>query len=423
MKKAITFMLATVLTFGGVCANTVPAYAEQASVKIILDGQTLTVPSDMPQPQIINGRTMLPLRYTASVLGFDVAFDTATSTAIMTKDNVILKHKMFTDTVTVNGVEKRYEVASQNQNDYMIMPLAMFLDATDTEGEWNGVTRTVTIDTEVFPHVLSINIPDAPPVIRVGGAVTVAVIAGKAATHVQLVEDNMTVVTQSSTFITNNDGTKTFVMTWKPENSGTTGFRVLKAVAGSAGGISSRAETKEVSILVEGLPIVAPEINSMSLQNSVITAGSNARLIIYTTDAVERVRVTNNQNGSVEEVTQYTTTSKERRFEVSTRLLRTGSVRLTAEVAGEDGIYTDSHYTSVTVRNLSPYADDEVQVIQVSTSPKRARPNSNVIVSVLTTNAANSVSIIEEGTNEVKAGKSSPDSSRDRKSTRLNSSH
>ena len=409
MKRTLALMLATALTLGTASADVTSVLANPA-VKINLNGQSLVYPDYMPQPQIINDRTMVPSAHTARILGFTTSYDSATQTSTFTKGSTVIRHKMFTDTVNVNGVEKRYEAASQNQKDYMIMPLAMFLDATGTPGQWDGTTRTVTIVTETTPRVLSATTPTAPHVVESGASVSVSIIASANTTNVKLVEGSSTIVAHSSTAITNNDGTKTFTLTWRPTNTGETAFKAVRAVAGTANGFSESTEhTQNVSVIVAGISL--PEINNLTLDSTTITVGSDAKLRVYTNDAVQRVRVTNNQNSDIEEVTRHATNNREKIFEVSTRLQRTGTARLTVEVAGEDGKYSSATKTiNVDVRTVSQHADGVVEIIDVAVSPQRARPNSTVTVNVITTHAVNALSLVNHGTNEIISRSTSPDS-------------
>lgn len=79
MKKFITGFLSGAIVFGSI-----GAFAATSEIKLIINGQV--VQSDAP-PQIINGRTMIPLRSIAEALGAKVEWDSQNRAVIVTTDD------------------------------------------------------------------------------------------------------------------------------------------------------------------------------------------------------------------------------------------------------------------------------------------------------------------------------------------------
>ncbi|MGE5417012.1 MAG: copper amine oxidase N-terminal domain-containing protein [Acidobacteriota bacterium] len=106
MKKGLVFLLLTVLI---VSAATM-AYAEQP-IKIMVNGSDII--SD-PQPQVIGGRTFVPLRVIADVFGADVSFDSKSRTAIINT-----KKTTAYSLLTVNGVKTTWPYWLERDEIYM----------------------------------------------------------------------------------------------------------------------------------------------------------------------------------------------------------------------------------------------------------------------------------------------------------------
>jgi hypothetical protein len=93
MKKGLKYLVAGVLA-AGVMGATVSAAGEMfqgfAVVNVVVDGKPVV--SDVPAINFY-GRTLLPVRKIAEIAGFDVSFDAATNTAILTRQGPITAEK------------------------------------------------------------------------------------------------------------------------------------------------------------------------------------------------------------------------------------------------------------------------------------------------------------------------------------------
>jgi hypothetical protein len=72
------------------------------SIPVFANGKELKF--DVP-PVIKYGRTLIPVRAVSNALGADVAWDGATGTVTITKDETVIIIKLGSNVATVNGVE------------------------------------------------------------------------------------------------------------------------------------------------------------------------------------------------------------------------------------------------------------------------------------------------------------------------------
>ncbi|MDF9410046.1 copper amine oxidase N-terminal domain-containing protein [Pelotomaculum isophthalicicum JI] len=97
MKKHMLFLLlgilVGILSFGAVSA------LAQGPVQIIVNGDIIQ--PDVP-PQIINGRTMVPIRFVAEALGANVQWDAQTNSVIITTNNSESVHNTSTNQSTTD---------------------------------------------------------------------------------------------------------------------------------------------------------------------------------------------------------------------------------------------------------------------------------------------------------------------------------
>jgi len=114
-------------------------------ISVTIDGQLQTF--EVP-PQLIGGRTMLPLRGIGEALGMEVDFDSNTRTAILTADGLVITHVIGTTAITVNGITTDdFDVASVVVDNRTLVPARMIAEATGATVEWDRDTQTAIITT------------------------------------------------------------------------------------------------------------------------------------------------------------------------------------------------------------------------------------------------------------------------------------
>lgn len=111
--------------------------------KVIVNGKR--VDFDV-QPQIINGRVMVPLRAIFETLGAEVSWDNATSTVTATKDNVTVQMTIGAYSFIKNGETVGIDTPPITLSSRTLVPVRAVAEAFGSIVGWEGVTKTVTIN-------------------------------------------------------------------------------------------------------------------------------------------------------------------------------------------------------------------------------------------------------------------------------------
>lgn len=121
--------------------------------KQTISGVVKEVPMDVPA-QIMNNRTMMPIRYVADALGAKVNYDTTTRTAIFSKDAITVSMTLDTNIMYVNGSPVVMETAPVVQADRALVSLVNIAQAfglnsvsAPATGDivWDASAKTVTL--------------------------------------------------------------------------------------------------------------------------------------------------------------------------------------------------------------------------------------------------------------------------------------
>lgn len=144
MKRLLSLVL--VLTLALSFVGVVPASAEEKVITVIVDG--VAVNFDVP-PQIINDRTMVPVRAIFEALGATVEWDDATKTVTATKEEAVVSLTINTNIIKVNDTEKTIDVPAMIVNDRTLVPVRAISEAFECTVEWDQETYTVTVTSAV----------------------------------------------------------------------------------------------------------------------------------------------------------------------------------------------------------------------------------------------------------------------------------
>jgi hypothetical protein len=133
------------LTSGGTIPNpmiSAPPQTPPNAVNVIINGiaQNFEVP-----PQIIGGRTMLPLRAIGEALGMEVGYDNETRTVTLTADGLFVTHVVGTTQITVSGENQNSDVPSALISGRVFLPLRVLAEAIGANVEWDAPARTAII--------------------------------------------------------------------------------------------------------------------------------------------------------------------------------------------------------------------------------------------------------------------------------------
>ena len=118
-----------------------------SNINVTLNGLNITFGD--AKPEIINGRTMVPVRGLFEKMGYSIKWDSATRTATLTSsDNVITcsETKLTkTDKETEQTTTVQSDVLPQIVNNRFYLPLRSVANAADCNVDWDSASKTVKI--------------------------------------------------------------------------------------------------------------------------------------------------------------------------------------------------------------------------------------------------------------------------------------
>lgn len=114
-------------------------------VKVVLDGKTLSF--DVP-PQIIDDRTMVPVRAIFEALNASVNWDQKTKTVTSKKGNTKIELTIDSKIMYVNSKKITIDAPACIVDDRTLVPLRAISEAYDIGVDWNAKTKTVVMYSE-----------------------------------------------------------------------------------------------------------------------------------------------------------------------------------------------------------------------------------------------------------------------------------
>jgi len=109
---------------------------------VFLDGRALSF--DV-QPQIMNGRIMVPLRAIFQAVGATVVWDGSTETVTATKDDIVVVLKIGSTAPTINGQAVTIDQAGVIIDGRILAPLRFVAEAFGGIVVWDGEAYTAAI--------------------------------------------------------------------------------------------------------------------------------------------------------------------------------------------------------------------------------------------------------------------------------------
>jgi hypothetical protein len=111
-------------------------------ITVLLDGRPMEF--DV-HPRIINERTMVPLRAIFEALGADISWNNSTQTVTATKGDTVIVLTIGCTSPTVNGRVVTIDQPGVVVDGRTLVPLRFVAEALGVAVNWFGMTRTVTI--------------------------------------------------------------------------------------------------------------------------------------------------------------------------------------------------------------------------------------------------------------------------------------
>jgi len=141
-RRIIVCILAVAMVFA--LSSAALASASDGQVQVFLDGRRLTF--DVP-PQIMNGRTLVPMRALFRELGAAIDWDAATQTVTAVKGGSTVVLKIGSDSPTINGVATQIDQPGVIVRGRTLVPLRFVAEAMGVRVDWDAGTSTVIIRT------------------------------------------------------------------------------------------------------------------------------------------------------------------------------------------------------------------------------------------------------------------------------------
>jgi hypothetical protein len=119
--------------------------SKTGTVAVVVNGNPVYFPDQQPYIDKA-GRTVIPVRFVSEALGAEVDAD-KDSIVTIKRGDVVIKHKIGTNAMTVNGVSKTFDTKSVLTKQYRTMvPLRFISEALGAKVGWNADTWTATVD-------------------------------------------------------------------------------------------------------------------------------------------------------------------------------------------------------------------------------------------------------------------------------------
>ncbi|MCL2392237.1 MAG: copper amine oxidase N-terminal domain-containing protein [Oscillospiraceae bacterium] len=138
-KKSICLLLVVLL-----CAS-IGAASASSPIRVLLDGSPLQF--DVP-PQMIDGRTMVPMRAIFEALGAEVLWNERNQNITATRDDLTIILMINADRMYINSMAFRIDAPPTVIGGRTFVPLRVVSEALGAEVAWDGNARTVTIVSE-----------------------------------------------------------------------------------------------------------------------------------------------------------------------------------------------------------------------------------------------------------------------------------
>lgn len=143
MKQVVAIVVPLFLLVALLIPMDNPVAADER-VYVYIDRQQQMFDQD---PIVENGRTLVPMRHVFESLGATVHWDAKSSTVTATKDDITIHLKVNSNQAIVNGEVKTLDVPAKVINGRTLVPLRFVTQALSNKVEWDGNAQHVYITT------------------------------------------------------------------------------------------------------------------------------------------------------------------------------------------------------------------------------------------------------------------------------------
>jgi len=122
---------------------TPPLQPVVAEINVTINGEPVVF--DGQNPTIVDGRTLVPVRGVFEHLGFDVDWNQGTQTAYLTSADYVVAISIGSAEFTTNGASYALDVPAQIIDGRTMLPIRAVLESVGYNVGWDGHTQTVII--------------------------------------------------------------------------------------------------------------------------------------------------------------------------------------------------------------------------------------------------------------------------------------
>ena len=131
----------------------------EPGIKVTLNGIELEF--DV-QPQLINDRTMVPMRKIFESMDTSVEWQEDTQTILAIKDDIVITMQIGNNVININGTDFELDVPPQLVNDRTLIPVRAIAESLEAQVDWDEDTQTVIITNEDTQTATVTNEDDKP---------------------------------------------------------------------------------------------------------------------------------------------------------------------------------------------------------------------------------------------------------------------
>jgi len=140
LKKFVSMLLCFVLCFSMMPVT--HAVTTNSYIGVIINGRVISFDVE---PQIINGRTFVPMRKIFEEMGAGVDYDEETQTIYVWKDDKDITMQVGSKTISVNGVTSTMNAAPTVIDSRTLVPVRAISECLNASVEWNDKLHKVII--------------------------------------------------------------------------------------------------------------------------------------------------------------------------------------------------------------------------------------------------------------------------------------
>lgn len=305
----------------------------------------VSIKYESPFPQLIDSRTVVPIRTTAEALGATIDWNSEVSTMTIVKGDRMVLHRINTNYVTViTGGESTvvtFDTPSITIDGRSMMPVRMLSESLGNIVSWDSATSSVNIIDD-GASILGINASHSH--IESGQEVLLNVTTNSSTSKVKVVEEQSkdVVVAEGSVFTVNDDGTRTFDLVWTPISE-VDEYKTVKVIPGNS---YSYLDDNYRIVSVNISAVRTPQMLYFSTPKLEVARDESFEVTVETNSATDFVLLEASDGSLTLDMTEYTLKASDTNIKVFKEIIsfdNTGAVTLKA-YPGSTGVGYLSEY-------------------------------------------------------------------------------